>query len=95
MGSAFAVQAMTGKENKVKALLEWFAHNENAQKWIKDVHTFTQGARRLLGKDDMGERIERPVIRSFSYLPANLWHLVKKLNDVLRNFESWDHRKAA
>lgn len=102
MGSAFAIQVMTGKENKVKALLDWaFARNENAQKWIKAVHTFTQGTRRLLGKDDMGKRIERAVIPGYifiemnymvnednisSYLPADLWHLVKSVPGVLKLF---------
>ncbi|GIP08256.1 hypothetical protein J1TS5_04260 [Paenibacillus macerans] len=102
MGAAFAIQVMTGKENNVKKLMDWaFSRNENAIKWIKAVHTFTQSTRRLLSEGKMGKEIKRAVMPGYifvemnysvednnqtAYLPADLWHLIKSVPGVLKQF---------
>jgi len=101
MGAAFAVQVMTGRESAVKKLLEWaFERNDNARKWVKAVHAFTQGTVKLLdGK--LGKRLERPVIPGYifvemnykaddhnntAHLPAEIWHLIRRVPGVLKLF---------
>ncbi|WP_027093277.1 transcription termination/antitermination NusG family protein [Cohnella thermotolerans] len=101
MGAAFAVQVMTGRESAVKKLLEWaFDRNEQAQKWVKSVHAFTQGTTKLLnGK--LGKRVERPVVPGYifvemnyhaddenytAYLSAEIWHLIRRVPGVLKLF---------
>ncbi|MGG1878827.1 transcription termination/antitermination NusG family protein [Paenibacillus cisolokensis] len=102
MGAAFAIQVMTGKENNVKKLMDWaFTRNESATQWIKAVHTFTTSTRRLLGSGKLGKEIKRAIMpgyifiemnysvdenNSSSYLPAEVWHLIKSIPGVLKQF---------
>ncbi|MNW46806.1 transcription antitermination protein NusG [compost metagenome] len=104
MGAAFAIQVMTGKENNVKKLMEWaFARNESAQNWIKTVHTFTTTTRRLLGQGKLGKEIKRAIMPGYifiemnysvddnncsAHLPADVWHLIKSIPGVLKQFTS-------
>jgi|GEM_PF-6053461 len=104
MGAAFAIQVKTGREAQVRRLVEWaLSENENAQKWVKAVHAFTQGTRRLLGKKKMGKRIEKPVVPGYifiemnyrvddlnrtAYLPADVWHAIRRVPGVVRLFAS-------
>ncbi|GIO42316.1 transcription termination/antitermination NusG family protein [Paenibacillus apis] len=102
MGAAFAIQVMTGKENNVKKLMDWaFARNESAQNWIKTVHTFTTTTRRLLGQGKLGKEIKRAIMPGYifiemnysvddnncsAHLPAEVWHLIKSIPGVLKQF---------
>lgn len=102
MGAAFAIQVMTGKENNVKKLMDWaFARNESAQNWIKTVHTFTTTTRRLLGQGKLGKEIKRAIMPGYifiemnysvddnnctAHLPADVWHLIKNIPGVLKQF---------
>lgn len=102
MGSAFAVQVITGKEQHAKKLMEWaFERNETARKWVKAVHTFTQGTRRLLESGKLGKNVERAAMpgyifiemnysqdnnNSSAYLPPELHHLVKSVPFILNVF---------
>jgi transcription antitermination factor NusG len=102
MGAAFAIQVMTGKENNVKKLMEWaFARNESAQNWIKAVHTFTTTTRRLLGQGKLGKEIKRAIMPGYifiemnysvdenncsAHLPADVWHLIKSIPGVIKQF---------
>jgi transcription antitermination factor NusG len=102
MGAAFAIQVMSGKENNVKKLMDWaFARNESAMQWIKAVHTFTTSTRRLLGNGKLGKEIKRAIMPGYifiemnykvdrnnqsAYLPAEIWHLIKSVPGVLRQF---------
>lgn len=102
MGAAFAIQVMSGKETNVKKLMDWaFARNESATQWIKAVHTFTTSTRRLLGKGKLGKEIKRAIMPGYifvemnykvdrnnqsAYLPAEIWHLIKSIPGVLKQF---------
>ncbi|MDY7989802.1 transcription termination/antitermination NusG family protein [Paenibacillus polymyxa] len=102
MGAAFAIQVMTGKESNVKKLMEWaFSKSENAQNWIKAIHTFSQGTRRLLDGGELGKEIKRAVMPGYiflemnysvddnncsAYLSADVWHLIKSIPGVLKQF---------
>lgn len=102
MGAAFAIQVMSGKETNVKKLMDWaFARNESASQWIKAVHTFTTSTRRLLGNGKLGKEIKRAIMPGYifiemnykvdrnnqsAYLPAEIWHLIKSVPGVLRQF---------
>jgi hypothetical protein len=101
MGAAFEVQVMTGRESAVKKLLEWaFDRNEQAQKWVKAVHAFTQGTAKLLNSK-LGKRVERPIVPGYifvemnynaddenytAYLSAEIWHLIRRVPGVLKLF---------
>lgn len=102
MGAAFAIQVKTGMEGNVKKLMEWaFERNTNAQKWIKGVHTFSNGTRKLKKDGNLGKLIEKAAMPGYlfiemnysqdeynntAYLPADLWHLIKSVPGVLRQF---------
>lgn len=102
MGAAFAIQVMTGKENNVKKLMDWaFSKSENATKWIKAIHTFSQSTRRLLNSGEIGKEIQRAVMPGYiflemnytvdennqsAYIPADVWHLIKSVPGVLKQF---------
>lgn len=99
MGAAFAIQVMTGKENNVKRLMEWaFARSEQAKSWVKAVHALTSSSQRV-GKTGLGKVREKPLLpgyvfvemnyasdKSTAHLPAELWHLVKGIPGVIRQF---------
>lgn len=69
MGAAFAIQVMTEKEGNVKKLMGWaFSKSKNAKKWIKAMHTFSQGTRRLLDGGELGREIKRAVSQDISSL---------------------------
>lgn len=103
MGAAFAIQVMTGKENNVKKLMEWaFARSEQAQNWVKAVHTLASSTQRLV-KSGLGKVKEKPLLPGYvfiemkyvsdannqsAYLPAELWHLIKGIPGVIRQFTS-------
>lgn len=102
MGAAFAIQVMTGRENNVKKMLDWaLGRHPLAQKWIKGVHTFTQGTSRLLESGRLGKRIERATLPGYlfiemnysvddenisAHIPAEIWHLIRSVPGVLRQF---------
>lgn len=102
MGAAFAIQVMTGKESNVKRLMEWvFSKNENAQKWIKEIHTFSQETRRILKSGELGKPIKRVAMPGYIFLEMNyavdgentsayiaddVWHLIKSIPGVLKQF---------
>lgn len=99
MGAAFAIQVMTGKENNVKRLMEWaFARSEQAKSWVKEVHTLASSTQRV-GKTGLGKEKKKPLLpgyvfiemnyasdKSTAHLPAELWHLVKGIPGVIRQF---------
>lgn len=101
MGAAFAVQVMTGKENNVKKLMDWaFGQNEQAQNWVKAVHTLASSTQRVI-KSGLGKVKEKPLMPGYvfiemnyssdsnnqsAYLPADLWHLIKGIPGVIRQF---------
>ncbi|MCE3203501.1 transcription termination/antitermination NusG family protein [Paenibacillus sonchi] len=102
MGAAFAVQVMTGKENNVQKLMEWaFSKSETAQKWIKAIHNFTESTVRILSDGSFGKEIQRAVMPGYiflemnysvdennqsAYIPADVWHLIKSIPGVLKQF---------
>ncbi|ALP37947.1 hypothetical protein ASL14_18925 [Paenibacillus sp. IHB B 3084] len=102
MGAAFAIQVMTGKESNVQRLMDWaFSKNENAQKWIKAVHNFTESTVRILSGGNLGKEIKRTIMPGYifiemnysvdennqsAYIPADVWHLIKSIPGVLKQF---------
>lgn len=102
MGAAFAIQVMTGKEQNVVKLMNYvFERNSSAQKWIKSVHVFVEQSCRLLKSGKLGKVVERPIMPGYiflemnyqvdgyntsAHLPAELWHLVKSIPGVLKQF---------
>lgn len=102
MGAAFAIQVFTGRESNVKKMLDWtIQRSEVAKAWIKEVHTFTQGTQKLLESGKLGKRVERAALPGYifiemnyrqgdnntsAYIPAELWHLIKSIPGVLRQF---------
>lgn len=102
MGAAFAIQVMTGKEGNVQKLMEWaFSRNENAQKWIKSIHNLTESTVRRLSDGSLGKEIKRAVMPGYifvemnysvdgnnqsAYIPADVWHLIKSIPGVLKQF---------
>lgn len=104
MGAAFAIQVMTGKENNVKKLMEWaFSKCENAQKWVKAIHNVTESTVRVLSEGGLGKVRERAIMPGYIFLemnydvdqhnqsaaiPADVWHLIKSIPGVLKQFTS-------
>lgn len=102
MGAAFAIQVMSGKESNVKRLMEWaFSKNANAQKWIKEIHTFTQSTQRALQSGELGKPVSRALMPGYIFLEMNysvdgentsayiaddIWHLIKSVPGVLKQF---------
>ncbi|QQZ58853.1 hypothetical protein JI735_19165 [Paenibacillus sonchi] len=102
MGAAFAIQVKTGKENNVQKLMEWaFSKSETAQKWIKAIHNFTESTVRILSDGSFGKEIQRAVMPGYiflemnysvdennqsAYIPADVWHLIKSIPGVLKQF---------
>lgn len=101
MGAAFAIQVMTGREGNVKKLMDWaFGQNEQAMSWVKAVHTLASSTQRVV-KGGLGKVKEKPLMPGYvfiemnyasdannqtAYLPAELWHLIKGIPGVIRQF---------
>lgn len=104
MGAAFAIQVMTGKEKNVKKLMEWaFSKCENAQNWVKAIHNVTESTVRVLSEGGVGKVRERAIMPGYIFLemnydvdqhnqsaaiPADVWHLIKSIPGVLKQFTS-------
>lgn len=102
MGAAFAIQVMTGREQDVVKMMNYvLERNTTAQKWVKGIHAFVEKTCRLLKSGKLGKVVERPVMPGYiflemdyevdeyntsAHLPAEVWHLVKSIPGVLKQF---------
>ena len=97
MGSVFAVQVMTGMEKNVQKLLNWSLQQMQDHE-VKEIHTFCQETRRVLASGDLGTPIDRVFMPGYVFIEmveasieevsAVLWHMIKKIPGVVKQFTS-------